>query len=220
MVELAPSILSCNFANLEADIKETYGTDLKMLHIDVMDGLFVPNISFGFKIISDLRNITDYYFDTHLMIEDPIRYIEDFKKAGVDRLTVHYEACKDLDKTIKAIKENGMKVGLTSKPATDKSKLLPYLDKIDLLLVMSVEPGFGGQSFMEDSLEKIKFFRDYIDQNDLDVKIQVDGGIKTTNVDRVIDAGADIIVSGSDVFGKDIKNQINKYYEIFSQKSL
>lgn len=220
MVELAPSILSCNFANLEADIKETYGTDLKILHIDVMDGLFVPNISFGFKIISDLRKITDYYFDTHLMIEDPIRYIEDFKKAGVDRLTVHYEACKDLDQTIKAIKDNGMEVGLTSKPATDKNLLLPYLDKIDLLLVMSVEPGFGGQSFMEDSLEKIKFFRDYIDQNDLDVKIQVDGGIKTTNVDKVIDAGADIIVSGSDVFGKDIKNQINKYYEIFSQKSL
>ena len=220
MVELAPSILSCNFANLEADIKETYGTDLKMLHIDVMDGLFVPNISFGFKIISDLRKITDYYFDTHLMIEDPIRYIEDFKKAGVDRLTVHYEACKDLDQTIKAIKDNGMEVGLTSKPATDINLLLPYLDKIDLLLVMSVEPGFGGQSFMEDSLEKIKFFRDYIDQNNLDVKIQVDGGIKTTNVDKVIDAGADIIVSGSDVFGKDIKNQINKYYEIFSQKSL
>lgn len=220
MVELAPSILSCNFANLEADIKETYGTDLKILHIDVMDGLFVPNISFGFKIISDLRKITDYYFDTHLMIEDPIRYIEDFKKAGVDRLTVHYEACKDLDQTIKAIKDNGMEVGLTSKPATDINLLLPYLDKVDLLLVMSVEPGFGGQSFMEDSLEKIKFFRDYIDQNNLDVKIQVDGGIKTTNVDKVIDAGADIIVSGSDVFGKDIKNQINKYYEIFSQKSL
>lgn len=220
MVELAPSILSCNFANLEADIKETYGTDLKILHIDVMDGLFVPNISFGFKIISDLRKITDYYFDTHLMIEDPIRYIEEFKKAGVDRLTVHYEACKDLDQTIKAIKDNGMEVGLTSKPATDINLLLPYLDKIDLLLVMSVEPGFGGQSFMEDSLEKIKFFRDYINQNDLDVKIQVDGGIKTTNVDKVIDAGADIIVSGSDVFGKDIKNQINKYYEIFSQKSL
>lgn len=220
MVELAPSILSCNFANLEADIKETYGTDLKILHIDVMDGLFVPNISFGFKIISDLRKITDYYFDTHLMIEDPIRYIEDFKKAGVDRLTVHYEACKDLDQTIKAIKDNGMEVGLTSKPATDINLLLPYLDKIDLLLVMSVEPGFGGQSFMEDSLEKIKFFRDYINQNDLDIKIQVDGGIKTTNVDKVIDAGADIIVSGSDVFGKDIKNQINKYYEIFSQKSL
>jgi len=220
MVELAPSILSCNFANLEADIKETYGTDLKILHIDVMDGLFVPNISFGFRIISDLRKITDYYFDTHLMIEDPIRYIEDFKKAGVDRLTVHYEACKDLDQTIKAIKDNGMEVGLTSKPATDINLLLPYLDKIDLLLVMSVEPGFGGQSFMEDSLEKIKFFRDYINQNDLDIKIQVDGGIKTTNVDKVIDAGADIIVSGSDVFGKDIKNQINKYYEIFSQKSL
>ena len=220
MVELAPSILSCDFSNLQGDLEQTKDTDLKMIHIDVMDGIFVPNISFGFKVISDIRDKNDYFFDTHAMIKEPIKYIEEFKKAGVDRLTIHYEACENLDETIEEIKNFGMEVGLTFKPATDISLIIPYLDKIDLILVMSVEPGFGGQTFMEDSIEKVKFFRNYIDKNNLDVKLQVDGGIKTSNVDKVIDAGADIIVSGSDVFGKDIKNQIDKYYEIFKQKSL
>ena len=220
MVELAPSILSCDFSNLQADLDQTKDTDLKMIHIDVMDGSFVPNISFGFKVISDIRNKNDYLFDTHAMIYEPINYIEEFKKAGVDRLTIHYEACENLDQTIEKIKENDMQVGLTFKPATDLDLIIPYLDKIDLVLVMSVEPGFGGQTFMESSIEKIKILRDYIDNNNLDVLIQVDGGIKTTNVKKVIEAGTDIVVSGSDVFGKDIKNQIDKYYEIFNKKSL
>lgn len=220
MVELAPSILSCNFANLQDDIEKTKGTDLKVLHIDVMDGLFVPNISFGFKVISDIKEKNDYFFDTHAMIEEPIRYIEEFKKAGVDRLTVHYEACKNLYETLEEIKKSDMEVGITYKPGTDTKEILPYLDKVDLVLVMSVEPGFGGQSFMEDSLDKIRELRAYIDKNNLDCLIEVDGGIKTTNVEKVIAAGADLIVSGSDIFGKDIKYQINKYYEIFKQKSL
>lgn len=220
MVELSPSILSCNFSNLQKDLDKTTGTDLKMIHIDVMDGIFVPNISFGFKVIKDIRDKNDYFFDTHAMIVEPIKYIEEFKNSGVDRLTIHYEACENLDQTIDKIKDNDMEVGLTFKPATDIDLIIPYLEKIDLVLVMSVEPGFGGQTFMEDSVEKIKILRAYIDENNLDVKIQVDGGIKTTNVEKVIDAGADEIVSGSDVFGKDIKEQINKYYEIFKQKSL
>lgn len=220
MVELSPSILSCNFSNLQKDLDKTTGTDLKMIHIDVMDGIFVPNISFGFKVIKDIRDKNDYFFDTHAMIVEPIKYIEEFKNSGVDRLTIHYEACENLDQTIDKIKDNDMEVGLTFKPATDIDLIIPYLKKIDLVLVMSVEPGFGGQTFMEDSIEKIKILRAYIDENNLDVKIQVDGGIKTTNVEKVIDAGADEIVSGSDVFGKDIKEQINKYYEIFKQKSL
>lgn len=220
MVELSPSILSCNFSNLQKDLDKTTGTDLKMIHIDVMDGIFVPNISFGFKVIKDIRDKNDYFFDTHAMIVEPIKYIEEFKNSGVDRLTIHYEACENLDQTIDKIKDNDMEVGLTFKPATDIDLIIPYLEKIDLVLVMSVEPGFGGQTFMEDSVEKIKTLRAYIDENNLDVKIQVDGGIKTTNVEKVIDAGADEIVSGSDVFGKDIKEQINKYYEIFKQKSL
>ena len=220
MVELSPSILSCNFSNLQKDLEQTKDTDLKMIHIDVMDGIFVPNISFGFKVIKDIRDKNDYFFDTHAMIVEPIKYIEEFKNSGVDRLTIHYEACENLDQTIDKIKDNDMEVGLTFKPATDIDLIIPYLKKIDLVLVMSVEPGFGGQTFMEDSIEKIKMLRAYIDENNLDVKIQVDGGIKTTNVEKVIDAGADEIVSGSDVFCKDIKEQINKYYEIFKQKSL
>ncbi|MCI7239061.1 MAG: ribulose-phosphate 3-epimerase [Anaerococcus sp.] len=216
MVELSPSILSCNFSRLQEDLDQTKNTRIKMLHIDVMDGLFVPNISFGFKIISDIRDDNDLFFDTHLMIERPERYIEDFKKAGSDRITFHYEATDDVKKVIDLIRQNNMEVGLTLKPKTDPSLLLPYLKDIDLILVMSVEPGFGGQTFMEDSIERIRFFRKYIDDSNLVTKIQVDGGIKTTNVKKVIYAGCDEIVSGSDIFAKDdIRGQIKKYYEIF-----
>lgn len=220
MVELAPSILSCDFSNLQNDLDQTKDTELKMIHIDVMDGIFVPNISFGFKVISDIRNKNDYFFDTHLMIEEPIRYIKEFKKAGCDRITIQYEACEDVGATIDEIKKHGMEVGLTSKPDTDKNLLIPFMEKIDLILVMSVEPGFGGQSFMEETIDHMEFFRKYIDDNNLDCLLQVDGGVKTTNVEKVLDAGVDIVVSGSDVFGKDIKNQIDKYYEIFKEKSL
>lgn len=216
MVELSPSILSCNFSRLQEDLDQTKNTRVKMIHIDVMDGLFVPNISFGFKIISDIRGGNELFFDTHLMIERPERYIEEFKKAGSDRITFHYEATDDAKKVINLIRQNNMEVGLTLKPKTDPSLLLPYLKDIDLILVMSVEPGFGGQSFMEDSIERIRFFRKYIDNNNLATKIQVDGGIKTNNVKKVIDAGCDEIVSGSDIFAKDdIRGQIEKYYEIF-----
>ena len=217
MVKLAPSILSANFANLQGDLDKTKGTGLSMIHIDVMDGIFVPNISFAFKVISDIRDKNDYFFDTHLMIEEPIRYIDEFKKAGSDRITVHYEACKDLRKTLEAIKEAGMEVGLTAKPETDPKKLLEYFDLIDLILVMSVRPGFGGQKFMEETKETMALYRDYIDKNNLDIKIQVDGGIKTTNVREVLDLGVDEIVAGSDVFAKDIKPQIEAYHEIFKE---
>lgn len=217
MVKLSPSILSANFANLQGDIDKTKGCGLEMIHIDVMDGIFVPNISFGFKIISDIRDKNDYFFDTHLMIEEPIRYIDQFKKAGSDRITVHYEACKDLRGTLKAIRESGMEVGLTAKPETNPKELLEYFDQIDLILVMSVRPGFGGQKFMEESKATMKMYRDYIDENNLDIKIQVDGGIKTTNVREVLDLGVDEIVAGSDVFAKDIKTQITAYHEIFKE---
>jgi ribulose-phosphate 3-epimerase len=218
MVELSPSILACNFAHLQEDLDQLKDTDLKWLHLDIMDGIFVPNISFGFDIIKDIREANDLIFDTHLMIEEPIRYVDKLKEVGCDLVTVHYEACKDLDKTIKAIKDRGMKVGLTSKPKTDIEELIPYLKDIDLVLVMSVEPGFGGQSFMEDSLDKVRRLREYIDENKLDVLIEIDGGIKTTNLKKVMDAGVDIVVSGSDVFGKEsIKDQVDKYYKIFKE---
>lgn len=219
MVELSPSILSCNFAHLQEDLDQLKGTDLKWLHLDIMDGIFVPNISFGFDIIKDIRQENDYIFDTHLMIEEPIRYVDKLKEVGSDLVTVHYEACKDLDGTIKAIKDAGMKVGLTSKPNTDIEDLIPYLKDIDLILVMSVEPGFGGQSFMENSLDKVRRLRQYIDENDLDVLIEIDGGIKIHNLKKVIGSGVDVVVSGSDVFGKDsIKDQVEEYYKIFKKK--
>ncbi|WP_311492607.1 ribulose-phosphate 3-epimerase [uncultured Anaerococcus sp.] len=215
MVRLAPSILSANFANLQGDLDQTKDCGLKMIHIDIMDGTFVPNISFGFKIISDIRDKNDYFFDTHLMIGEPIRYIEDFKKAGSDRITVHYEACKDLRATLKAIRDAGMEVGLTAKPETDPKLLLEYFDQIDLILVMSVRPGFGGQKFMAETKDTMALYRKYIDENNLDIKIEVDGGIKTSNVREVLDLGVDEVVVGSDVFAKDIRAQIKTYHEIF-----
>lgn len=218
MVELAPSILSCDFSRLQENLDDTKDTRLKMLHIDVMDGIFVPNISFGFKVIEDIRKRNDYFFDTHLMIERPERYIERFVKSGSDRLTFHIEATDDPREVIRLIKSFGIEAGITLKPATDPKEVLPFLKDLDCVLVMSVEPGFGGQSFMEDSLDKVKLFREYIDKNKLNTKIEIDGGIKTTNVSRVIEAGCDEIVSGSDIFAKDnIKNQINTYYDIFEE---
>lgn len=218
MVELAPSILSCDFSRLQENLDDTKDTRLKMLHIDVMDGIFVPNISFGFKVIEDIRKRNDYFFDTHLMIERPERYIERFVKAGSDRITFHIEATDNPREVIRLIKSFGIEAGITLKPATDPKEVLPFLKDLDCVLVMSVEPGFGGQSFMEDSLDKVKLFREYIDKNKLNTKIEIDGGIKTTNVSRVIEAGCDEIVSGSDIFAKDnIKNQINTYYGIFEE---
>lgn len=220
MVEISPSLLSANFADLQKDLDELKKSNIKYIHLDIMDGKFVPNISFGFPIIKNIRKDNDFIFDTHLMIDEPIRYIDEFKKSGSDIITVHYEACKDIDETIKKIKESGLKVGLSFKPKTDINKIIPYLEKIDLCLVMSVEPGFGGQSFMEDSIEKIKTIRKYIDENNLSCLVEVDGGIKDYNLKKVIDAGADLVVSGSDIFSnkeKSICGQIEKYKKIINE---
>lgn len=221
MVELAPSILSCDFSKLQADLDATKNTEVKMIHIDIMDGVFVPNISFGFKVIEDIRDKNDYFFDTHLMIVDPIRYIDRFVKAGSDRLTIHYEATDKPLEVIKKIKASGIEAGISLKPNTPPEEILPLLSYVDAILIMSVEPGFGGQSFIEQSLDKVRFFRKYIDDNNLKIKIEIDGGIKTSNVSRVIEAGIDEIVSGSDIFAKeDIRGQIEKYYQIFNENSL
>ncbi|WP_058990562.1 ribulose-phosphate 3-epimerase [Anaerococcus rubeinfantis] len=220
MVEISPSLLSANFANLQKDLDELKKSKIKYIHLDIMDGKFVPNISFGFPIIKKIRKDNDFIFDTHLMIDEPIRYIDEFKESGSDIITVHYEACKNLDETIEKIKESGLKVGLSFKPKTDINKIIPYLEKIDLCLVMSVEPGFGGQSFMEDSLEKIKTIRKYIDENNLSCLVEVDGGIKDYNLKKVIDAGCDLVVSGSDIFSNkenSICDQVKKYKKIINE---
>ena len=215
---ISPSLLSADFTNLEKEFKIMNEEKVDFVHLDIMDGNYVPNISYGPGIVKSLRPLTDIPFDTHLMIERPERYIERFVKAGSDRITFHIEATENQSEVISLIKSYGIEAGITLKPATDPKDILPFLKDLDCVLVMSVEPGFGGQSFIKDSLDKVRIFREYIDKNKLDTKIEIDGGIKTTNVSRVIEAGCDEIVSGSDIFGKDdIKKQIEEYYKIFDQ---
>ena len=214
MLELSPSLLSADFTNLKSDIEVLDKNGVKYLHLDVMDGMFVPNISFGPMIIKQLRPLTDMVFDVHLMIEDPDRYIQNFKDAGADILTVHYEACKHLHRTISYIKSLGMKAGVSLNPATNIDVLDYVLEDLDLVLIMSVNPGFGGQSFIPSALDKIKNLKKKIEERNLNVIIEVDGGVKTTNVKDVIEAGAELIVSGSDIFA-DKENRIKAYKDIF-----
>ena len=214
MLELSPSLLSADFTNLKSDIEVLDKNGVKYLHLDVMDGMFVPNISFGPMIIKQLRPLTDMVFDVHLMIEDPDRYIQNFKDAGADILTVHYEACKHLHRTISYIKSLGMKAGVSLNPATNINVLDYVLEDLDLVLIMSVNPGFGGQSFIPSALDKIKNLKKKIEERNLNVIIEVDGGVKTTNVKDVIEAGAELIVSGSDIFA-DKENRIKAYKDIF-----
>ncbi|WP_455067665.1 ribulose-phosphate 3-epimerase [Parvimonas micra] len=215
MLELSPSLLSADFTNLKSDIEVLDKNGVKYLHLDVMDGMFVPNISFGPMIIKQLRPLTNMVFDVHLMIEDPDRYVQSFKDAGADILTVHYEACKHLHRTISYIKSLGMKAGVSLNPATNIDVLDYVLEDLDLVLIMSVNPGFGGQSFIPSALDKIKNLKEKIKERNLNVIVEVDGGVKTTNVKDVVEAGADLIVSGSDVFA-DKENRIKAYNDIFN----
>lgn len=214
MLELSPSLLSADFTDLKSEIEVLDKNGVKYLHLDVMDGMFVPNISFGPMIIKQLRPLTNMVFDVHLMIEDPYRYVQNFKDAGAEILTVHYEACKHLHRTISYIKSLGMKAGVSLNPATNIEVLDYVLEDLDLVLIMSVNPGFGGQSFIPSAIDKIKNLKAKIRERNLNVIVEVDGGVKTTNVKDVIEAGADLIVSGSDVFA-DKENRIRAYKEIF-----
>ena len=214
MLELSPSLLSADFTNLKSEMEVLDKNGVKYLHLDVMDGMFVPNISFGPMIIKQLRPLTNMIFDVHLMIEDPDRYVQNFKDAGADILTVHYEACKHLHRTVSYIKSLGMKAGVSLNPATNIDVLDYVLEDLDLVLIMSVNPGFGGQSFIPSAIDKIKNLEAKIRERNLNVIVEVDGGVKTTNVKDVIEAGADLIVSGSDVFA-DKENRIRAYKEIF-----
>ncbi len=212
---LAPSILAADFTVLGQEIKKTEEHGAKYLHFDVMDGVFVPSISFGMPVLQSIKKTTNQIMDAHLMITEPIRYVEEFAKAGADSLTIHIEACEDVVATIRKIEECGMKVGVSVKPNTPISALIPILDRVDLVLIMSVEPGFGGQTFILESLEKIRELKRIIDERNLDIDIQVDGGIYTNNVEAVLEAGANVIVAGSAVFKGDAAYNTTEFMEIF-----
>lgn len=217
MMILAPSMLSADFKELGNEIRTIEENGAAYLHFDVMDGIFVPSISFGMPVLKSIRPATNLVCDVHLMITEPIRYIEDFAKAGADLITIHLEACEDVDATIEKIRACGCRAGLSIKPKTPVHALLPYLDKIDMVLIMSVEPGFGGQKFIPESLEKIAETKRLIDEKRIAVDIQVDGGIYTHNMEDVLRAGANIIVAGSAVFNGDTKQNTIAMMEILKR---
>ena len=198
---ISPSMLSADFGNLERDTKMIDRSAAEWVHIDVMDGVFVPNISFGFPVMKPIRKATNKVLDVHLMIVEPEKYVRRFVEAGADYVTFHYEATDDIEGCIKAIREAGAKVGISIKPATDAAALTDILSKVDLVLVMSVEPGFGGQSFIEGSLDKIRDLAKMRREQGLDFIIEVDGGISAKNAAEVFNAGAEALVAGSAVFG-------------------
>ncbi|WP_042271769.1 ribulose-phosphate 3-epimerase [[Clostridium] dakarense] len=214
MIKLAPSILSADFARLLEDVKKVENAGCEYLHIDVMDGHFVPNITLGPGIVKSLRKDVNMVFDAHLMIENPDLYIKDFVDAGCDLIVVHQEACTHLHRTIQNIKSYGIKAGVALNPATPIESIKHVLSEVDMVLIMTVNPGFGGQSFIEGMVPKIEELKELIDSKGLSVDIQVDGGIKPSNVDKVVKAGANIIVAGSAIFNsEDIPTTVKLFRE-------
>ncbi len=219
MIKLAPSILAADFAELGRDIKIVHQSPADYIHIDVMDGMFVPNLSLGLPVISAIREFTDKPFDVHLMIEEPYRYIGEFVKAGADILTVHAEACCHLHRTIQAVKDHGIKAGVALNPATPLSAIEYVLENVDMVLLMTVDPGFGGAAFIREVLPKISKLKEILEEQNLSAEIEVDGGIKLDNVKTVIEAGANVIVAGSAVFGENTALNITNFYTKFKEAS-
>ncbi len=217
MVKLSPSILSADFGILKEQLEVLEKSGVEYLHIDIMDGSFVPNISMGIPVIKSIRKYTNMIFDIHLMIVNPEKYIKEFKDAGCDIINVHAEACENLSETIDKINNLGVKSGVTIKPKTPVSEIVDILDKVNLVLVMTVEPGFGGQKLMEEQLEKVKELVKIREKNGYKFDIEIDGGVNINNLEHIKSSGVDIVVAGSAVFeSEDIKKTINDFNNILN----
>ena len=215
MIMLSPSILAADFACLGDYMRQADAAGTDLFHVDVMDGMFVPNISFGIPIMESVQRITHTPLDVHLMIVQPERYIREFARTGASIITIHYEACEDVGAAVALIHECGCKAGLSVKPGTDISVIEPYLDEYDMFLIMTVEPGFGGQKYMNKCTRKIVELRKLLDERGLDTDIEVDGGVTRENIGMILEAGANVIVTGSSVFKGDIKDNIRYFKDCF-----
>lgn len=214
---LSPSILAADVSRLGDELVSVSEAGADYIHIDIMDGMFVQNISFGVPVVEGLRKCVDTFFDVHLMVHEPIRYIRDFAEAGADGITVHAEACEDLKATLEEIKNHGKKAAVSIKPRTDIESILPFLSDVYMVLVMTVEPGYGGQKIRKDTFEKIARLRKYINENDLEVDIEVDGGVDLGNLHEVLDAGANVVVSGTKVFHGDVAENVRAFRTVMNK---
>ena len=220
MMILAPSIMAADFKELGKEIQTIEENGAQYLHFDVMDGMFVPSISFGMPVVKSIRKESSLYFDVHMMVKDPERYVEEFQSCGADMITVHAEACRDLAETVKKIHETGADAGVAVNPDTPLSAVTDVMDQVEMILIMSVYPGFGGQKYIPESTERIRTLRRMLDEKGLEhVHIQVDGGINRATIDEVLAAGANIIVAGSAVFGSNIEQNVRELQEKISSYS-